>query len=191
VRHLLLNLDQPYASRSDPGGPLEMPAILVAILACAGVGLLLGRRAVATEPAPQPGARAVWISDVAAAGWWWLMQGTVALGTCLLLAIPSVLAGSWAVALQTDAGLLAACAVLAAWASRGHVSISPWGIRVHHGHVPLLGWQLGIDQIASVEVGRVRLLRSAAAWQGLSHFALRDGPALTLRTRLARRQAPA
>jgi hypothetical protein len=34
-----------------------------------------------------------------------------------------------------------------------------------------------------VEVGQVRLLRSAAAWLPLRHLALRDGPALVIRTR--------
>jgi hypothetical protein len=38
-----------------------------------------------------------------------------------------------------------------------------------------------------VEVGRVRLLRSAAAWKWLNNLALRDGPALILRTRSGRR----
>jgi hypothetical protein len=78
--------------------------------------------------------------------------------------------------------------VLGVWASKGYVTISDSGIRAYYGHIPLLGWQVGIDQIASVEVGRVRLLRSAAAWQCLSHLALRDGPALIVRTRTGGRR---
>lgn len=180
---LALNLDRPYADRGDGTGLLGLPATMVAALAGIGVGLVLGRRAAATEPVPRPRARAVWISDVVADRRWWLMQGTGALLACAVVALPSVLFGSWAEALRTDTGLLCVLALLAAWASRGHVSISPSGLRAYYGHVPLLGLQLAIDQIASVDVDRVRLLRSAAGWQCLSHLALRDGPALVVRTR--------
>jgi hypothetical protein len=38
-----------------------------------------------------------------------------------------------------------------------------------------------------VEVGRVRLLGTSAAWRSLSQMALRDGPALVVRTRSGRR----
>jgi hypothetical protein len=188
VPALALNLDRPYATPPDTSGAVAMPAIFASIMACAAVGLLLGRRAAATEPVPRPRTRAVWISDVSADGWWWLLQAICALLACLLLAIPYVLVRSWAGLLQTDAGLLIVLLALGVWASRGHVTISPWGIRAYYGHIPLLGWQLGIDQIASVEVGRVRLLRSAAAWQCLSHLALRDGPALIVRSRTGGRR---
>jgi hypothetical protein len=187
VRALVLSLDRPFAPVTAPSNPLDLFSTVAMILAISGVGLLLGRRAVATELAAGPGVRAVWISDVDADLRWWLIQGLCALVGCLVLGVPYVLAGSWTLALETDVGILGCAVVSAAWASRGHVAISPWGVRVHCGHVPLLGWQVHIDNIASVEVGRVRLLRSLAAWKCLNNLALRDGPALVLRTRFGSR----
>lgn len=111
------------------------------------------------------------------------MQGGSALALCLCFALPSALGGWWSESLQVTVGILGSFAMVAAWGSRGSVTISPAGIRVAYGHVRIFGWELGIDQVASVEVADVRLLRSAAAWQCLTNLALRDGPALVVRTR--------
>jgi hypothetical protein len=182
VPPIVLNLDRAYGLPPDAGGALRLPFTYAFAAACAGVGLVLGRRAAATEPVPRPATRAVWISRVDAGPSWWLAQLGSGLVAALLVAVPLAQADLWGPALQTGGTILGLCVAIFAWASRGQVSITPAGVRVRLGHVPVLGWELRIDQIASVEVARILLLRSPAILLLPTHLALRDGPALVLRT---------
>jgi hypothetical protein len=182
VPPILLNLDRPYGVPYDAGAALRLPLTYAFSGACAGVGLVLGRRAAATEPGPRAAARAVWISRVDAGRSWWLAQLAFALGLSLLVAVPFVQAALWGAAVQTAGTVLGVSVAILAWGSRGQVSITPAGVRVRVGHVPVLGWELRIDQIASVEVANLRLLRSPAALLLPTRLALRDGPALVVRT---------
>jgi hypothetical protein len=179
---------------------------------CVAAGLVLGRRAAATEAAQRTSTRAVWISSVDAGRSWWLWQAAIIVPGALLFALLPTFGGWWGERLEAALVIVSLGALVAAWGSRGSVSISPEGIRVSIGHVGLVGWSIGIEQIASVGVADVRLVRGLF-WTWAKHFGMRDGPALIVTTRghqqhvitlpdaedaaavlgewLARRQAPA
>jgi hypothetical protein len=189
VPGLALVVDQPYGLPPDPGGLAWWAFTWAAVAACTSVGVLLGRRAAATEPAPRPANRTVWIAEVDGGLSWWVMQAVAALGAAVLASVPLLLSGSPGAALELAVGIVATVGVLAVWASRSTVAISPTGIRVGHGHIRLFGWELGIDSIVSVEVADVRLVRSTVAWVNCwTNLALRDGPALVVRTRWGKRR---
>ena len=148
---------------------------------CVAMGLVLGRRAAATEPAPRTSTRSVWISSVDAGRSWWRWWAVLATPWILLAALLPLFDG-WVERLEFALVILSLGVLVAAWGSRGSVSISPTGIRVSFGHVGLIGWSIGIEQIMSVEVADVRLMRGVF-WGGMKHFGLRDGPALIVTTR--------
>jgi hypothetical protein len=177
---LARNLDQPYARQSLPG-TAGMEVVVLAAVAGAGAGLLLGRRVARIEAPRPPAVRAVWVRQVDADLSWWLAQATWAVALPLLVAVPFALAGSWSVALQFGVVPLTVCAAACVWASRGHVAITPAGIRVRWGRVPVFGWELGVEYIAAVEVRRAHVLRGLVAWTGMESLCLRGGPALVLR----------
>jgi hypothetical protein len=186
---LVLLVWQPFRGTPDEGGPAWWAFTWAVIAACASVGVQVGRRAGATEPPPRPANRAIWIAEVDAGRSWWLLQALAPLAIVLPVSGALLLAGNPSGALEVAVSVLATVGVLAIWGSRSAVTISPAGIRVGHGHIRLFGWELGIDGIASVEVADVRLLRSPALWLNCwTNIAMRDGPALVVRTRWGTRR---
>lgn len=128
----------------------------------------------------------MWISSVEAGRSWWLWQAVVIAPCALLFALLPEFGGWWGERVEAALVILSLGVLVAAWGSRGSVSISPAGIRVSVGQVGLVGWSIGIERITSVDVADVRLMRGPF-WSWTKHFGLCDGPALIVTTHGYRR----
>lgn len=185
-----INLDGPYtAPPASPGTPGQLMECAAGLLVGA-CGVALGRRAADSDrdARPRPASRAIWISEVRPSAGWWLIRSVAPLVMLLFFVGSFGLVGAPGAGLATGLMVSGFQALPFLLASSNQIVLTPDGIRVRYGHLRMWTSVTTIDQIESIDVTTVRLLKLRAAWFGMTQLLVRDGPALVVRTRWGERR---
>ncbi len=185
-----INLDRPYALPPDAQGAAGLLIDSAAGLLAAVPAVLIGRRAADFDQMlrPRPVSRTIWISEVQPSATWWLIRGATLLAVVLVCVSLFGLAGDAGTGLAAGLVMGGFQALLVLLASTAQLVLTPDGIRVRYGHLGIVGSVTTMDQIESIEVTTVRLLKLRATWYGPAQLVLRDGPALLVHTRWGERR---